>query len=616
MAVVSVDKEFEQLLIFLRDHRGFDFTGYKRTSLMRRVQTRMQLVGITDFGTYRELLEVEPDEFGHLFNTILINVTSFFRDPAAWDFLRAEVLPKIAAQRGPGDPIRVWSIGCASGEEAYSLAIAIAETIGEEDYKTNVKLYATDIDEEALTSARAASYSARDLEAVPPEFVVKYFDRINDRYVVRNDFRRALIFGRNDLARDAPISHIDLLVCRNTLMYFNAETQTRIINHFHFALRDEGYLFLGKSEMLLTRTALFTPLDLKSRIFTKVPLAPRDRAPSFTPEQDGVEPTLFEAAFDTVRAAEVVIDATGDLAMANHAARVLFTLRDEDMGRPFQDLDFSYRPLELRGPMEQSRRDGRSVAIADVEWPTAAGERRTFEVAVVPLVGRGSAVLGTAIRFSDVTAQAQLQAELRDSKQQLETAYEELQSTVEELETTNEELHSTNEELETTNEELQATNEELETMNEELQSVNEELETMNTELHRRGMGLNRANASLNAILSSVNLAVAVLDRSLCIELWNRPSEELWGLRADEVRGEHFLSLDIGLPVGSLRKPLNEVVESGVASGSIALDCTDRRGRALVCNVECLPLVAGPDGADGGVIVIVEPVRDGSRDGKR
>jgi two-component system, chemotaxis family, CheB/CheR fusion protein len=261
-------QEFEALIEYLKNSRGFDFSGYKRSSLRRRMGKRMQALRIERYSDYLDYLEVHPEEFSSLFNTILINVTSFFRDMASWEFLATEVIPPLIAGKHPHESIRVWSAGCASGEEAYTLAMVLAEALGLERFQQRVKIYATDVDEEALAQARHARYSARDLQSVSAELCAKYFEEVSSRFVFRPDLRRAVIFGRHDIVQDAPISHLDLLVCRNTLMYFNAETQSRILARFHFALNDTGVIFLGKAEMLLTRANLFTPIHLKHRIFT------------------------------------------------------------------------------------------------------------------------------------------------------------------------------------------------------------------------------------------------------------------------------------------------------------------------------------------------------------
>ena len=261
--------ELRSLLDYLKRNRGFDFGGYKRTSLERRIRSRMDAVGAETYGAYEDYLEVHPDEFTDLFNTILINVTGFFRDPPAWDFVAKDVIPKLLGDLPAEQPIRVWSAGCASGEEAYTVAMLLAEALGEDAFRRRVKIYATDIDEDALTAGRAASYDAKAVESVPPELLDRYFEPSNGRYIFRKDLRRAVIFGRNDLVKDAPISRVDLLACRNTLMYMNADTQRNVLNRLHFALAPRGALFLGNAEMLLSHGDRFTPMDLKHRVFRK-----------------------------------------------------------------------------------------------------------------------------------------------------------------------------------------------------------------------------------------------------------------------------------------------------------------------------------------------------------
>src|SRR6202012_6125323 len=217
----TTDEAFEALLRYLRDSRGFDFTGYKPTSLMRRVRHRMDTAGYATFEQYLDVLQASADEFASLFNAILINVTAFFRDAEPWDYISSDVIPRWLAERGPDDPIRVWLTGCASGPEAYTLAMLLADVLGPEAFRQRVKIYATDVDEDALTEARGAAYDARAVGSVPADMLPRYFEHLNGQYICHKDLRRAVIFGRNDLVKDAPISRVDLLVCRNTLMYLN-----------------------------------------------------------------------------------------------------------------------------------------------------------------------------------------------------------------------------------------------------------------------------------------------------------------------------------------------------------------------------------------------------------
>jgi two-component system CheB/CheR fusion protein len=606
---VAEESQLDVLLDYLKRTRGFDFTGYKRTSLQRRIAKRMEAVGVDSHAAYVDFLEVHPDEFAFLFNTILINVTGFFRDTTAWDYLTTAVVPR-ALEANPEGPFRVWCAGCASGEETYSLAMVLAEAMGEEQYLERVKIYGTDVDEEALTEARHASYSATAVEAVPAELRERYFERVEQRFAFRKQLRRAVIFGRNDLVQDAPISRIDLLTCRNTLMYFNAETQAQILSRFHFALNDWGYLYLGKSEMLITHADQFKPVSVQRRVFTKVARPTlRDRL-LFTVAANGGDiagapgSAAREGAFDAAPVAQIAVDAGDELILANENARALFGLSINDIGRPLRDLEISYRPVDLRSNIEVAHVDRRGIALSQVAATTPRGDERELEVLITPLYS-GDEKLGTTITYADVTPQRRLQKELEGSKHELETAYEELQSTVEELETTNEELQSTNEELETTNEELQSSNEELETMNEELQSTNEELETINEELRQRSLELDEVNAFLETILTSLGVAVIVLDNDLSVRVWNAGSTDLWGVRADEAEGDHLFGLDLGLPVEQLKNPLRKIMRDGQDRVELVLDATNRRGKQIECKVVALPFSVDGNQASGAILIMEE-----------
>jgi two-component system CheB/CheR fusion protein len=605
------DTTLDALLNFVKDTRGFDFTGYKRSTIQRRVAKRMAAVGAERYDDYLDYLELHGEEFAELFNALLINTTGFFRDPQTWEYMATEIVPQLLATRTGETPIRVWSAGCASGEEPYTVAMVLARVMGEPAFRDRVKIYATDVDEEALDFARHGAYAPRQIEDVPADALERFFERTDQRYVFRKDLRRSVIFGRNDLVQDAPISRIDMLVCRNTLMYFTAETQAQILRRFHFALDDDGYMLLGKSEMLITHTDLFAPVELKRRVFRKV-VKPtlRDRvrvmAGNTARANMSHEPeNLREAAFDIGGPAQVVLDHNRSLIMANDSARRLFGLGPGDFGRPVQDLELSYRPVELRSHLDALDREHRRADIKAVHWRVADSDR-FFDIRLTPLSSDGVS-MGTSVAYIDVTEPHRLQDQLATSKRELEQAYEELQSTVEELETTNEELQSTNEELETTNEELQSTNEELETMNEELQSSNEELETMNEELRHRTQEVNDINAFLETILSTIGLAVAVVDRNQRVQIWNGKARELWGVTPDEAEDEHLLGLDIGLPLDEMRQQLRSTLAGQSEREEVVVAATNRRGKPFQCRVTFLPLGTGSDGDVSGVIMMMEAI---------
>jgi two-component system CheB/CheR fusion protein len=419
-----------------------------------------------------------------------------------------------------------------------------------------------------------------------------------------------VIFGRNDLLQDPPISHVDLVVSRNTLMYFGPIAQSRILANFHFALNPSGFLVLGKAEALASHNGLFRPYDLKRRVFVPSAEARNDRPPrrmAFPAiGKLGIDTPLEEAAFQQAPMAELGVDTAGKVVFVNQPARALFGLQPTDIGRPFHELEVSYRPLELRSVIEQAYTEGRTISIKEVEWAIDNDTSRFFDVQVAPLHSQGGDLLGVSASFIDVTHARGLQDELEQGRRQLEVAYEELQSTVEELETTNEELQSANEELETTNEELQSTNEELETINEELQSTNEELETMNDELRDRTDEALSSNAHLAGILASIPQCVVVVDSKLRVTAWSPNAAELWGLRADEVGGEHILDLEIGIPMHSLRDPIRSAL-AGESPEPVTLSGHDRRGNAIECSISLSPL-AGHDGAVNGAVLVMQAER--------
>lgn len=288
------NSDWVALLGYLQTSRGFDFHGYKPASLARRIRKRMGTVEVDSFARYQDYLGAHPDEFASLFNIILINVTSFLRDRAAWDVVRTLAIPEIVAAKGPAESIRVWSAGCATGEEAYTLAMVLSEELGEEQFRTRVKIYATDVDEDALNTARHAVFTDRQVESVPPELLDKYFDHGDGLHSFRKELRRQVIFGRHDLINDAPISRIDLITCRNTLMYLNPETQASVLTQLHYALNQGGFLLLGRAETLMAYGHEFVSVDLKRRLSRKKPAGTsRGRPISSQPDDRAeVEPKI------------------------------------------------------------------------------------------------------------------------------------------------------------------------------------------------------------------------------------------------------------------------------------------------------------------------------------
>lgn len=343
------EPDFEALLDYLKNIRGFDFTGYKRPSLKRLTTKRMERIGVNSYNEYLDYLQVYPHELNHLFDALLLNVTTFFRDVPAWEIIQKDIIPRLLASKPNNELIRIWSAGCATGEEAYTIAIILAEVLGIEALRQRVKIYATDLDEAALAQGRLAIYSAKDLQNIPEQLRGKYFEPAGNNYTFSTDLRRCVIFGQHDLTQDAPISRLDILLCRNTLMYFNSETQARILARFHFALNDNGFLFVGKAEMLLSHTNLFNPVNLKYRIFSKLArISLRDRLLIIAEAgKTEVSNNLFgnmrlhDESFESLPIAQILVDIKGNITLVNREARVMFGINFQDMGRPFQDMEVS-----------------------------------------------------------------------------------------------------------------------------------------------------------------------------------------------------------------------------------------------------------------------------------
>jgi two-component system CheB/CheR fusion protein len=625
------DDGLQDLLAFVRDARGFDFTGYKRSTVNRRVHRRMQDLGLETIPEYQDVLEADVDEFSALFNTVLINLTAFFRDPAAWQYLEAAVLPEIVERHAPDEPIRLWSAGCASGEEPYSLAMAMANLLGLAEATRRVKIYATDIDLDALETARAAVYSDKALQDVPEDYRQLYFqpDVQNRGSVVVPSLRRMVVFGRHDLTNDPPISRVDLVACRNTLMYLNSETKAAVIPRLHYALGHGGYLFMGRAEMVLgTGVGRFRPVSLKQRIFSAESQAAQSifaveagtgAGASGYPErrsfdlQAPVPPLelvelrrLSDDEFAPAIIAELHVNLELIVTGANDAAQDLLAFDPQDLGRPLRELPLAFQPVDLVTPTLEAIAAGSSRGLGVARYMTVAGHAVDADVRILPTLDQQQVVVGASITFDDIRATQRLREGYRQMHEELETAYEELQSTNEELLTSNEELQSSYEELETSNEELQSTNEELETTNEELRSSNDELESTNIDLKTTTEAVENLNATLvdanrdlqhysvlhDQVMDHFPAAIVVLNSRLLVTEWNNAAVTMWGLSQDEVLDEPFFGLEFGLPLESLQAPVRACRAEGAQPASLELAAVDRSGRSFACRVRVLPIGAG------------------------
>jgi two-component system CheB/CheR fusion protein len=578
----------------------------------------MQQVRVESFARYIEYLDRHRDEHVALFNTVLINVTGFFRDPEAWQFLGTEVLPRLIDQASASRSLRFWCPGCSSGEEAYSTAILLAEQLGDRGEHFNVKIYATDMDEDALATARHALYRMETLKELPAPLLERYFLREGQAYRLRRDFRRWVIFGHHNVAQNPPLSHIDLLICRNVLIYFTADLQEKILARFHYAIREGGYLFLGRSESLLARSRWFVPANLKWRIFkrtvTGAPMmAGASRGAEETPlsvpaggklDSPGQSEHLL-AVLQALPAAVMVIDHQDTVLFWNAAAAALYDIpADAALNRKFRDLDVSYRIDGLRARIEQVKAQQIAVRMDEVTFTRRSGEALHATIFVAPLVNDGR-VTSVVVIGEDATDYTRLKEQMSRVAEQHATAIEELQSTNEELETTNEELQSTNEELETTNEELQSTNEELETAVAELQAANTELNTLNAEMERRTAEMNRLEEYQRTILGSLEHAVIVLAPDGQVMTWNPTAERMWGLQSEQALGRLFWSLPIGDMPRLTREPISRVQATGQAEMVRKVPFTLATGETRLAVLRLAPF-RDPAGNATGVVAVAHP----------
>ena len=398
----------ELLLNYLKQSQGCDLTVYKRSTLSRRISVRMQRLGINGYDNYLKYLKEHPEELCPLLDTIFINVTGFFRDCDAWDYIADEVIPKIIASKKSSERIRLWSASCASGEEAYTLAMLMAEALGIEQYQQQVVIYATDVDEAAMQQARRGYYPHSDVAGVPAKLLNKYFEPTEQGYVISSDVRRRIVFARHNLLEDAPISKLDLLVCRNTLMYFNSEAQVKILTRFHFALNNSGFLFMGQAETLTSRSYLFTFMSIKHRIFTKgskirvddiLQLRNKTRLTTTKPLVESVN--FWKIVFETNPVAQILVTDNGRVTAVNARARGILGLTSQHLGYHWRGLPGIVRFVGLGSKFEQVLRNCCSISLKNVSWTTAKGITH-LNVELSLILDSSQSLLGVSFTFTEV----------------------------------------------------------------------------------------------------------------------------------------------------------------------------------------------------------------------
>ena len=547
----------------LHGRLGRDFSQYKSGTLMRRIQRRMSVLQTGDVAAYIAQLRTSPNEAELLFRELLISVTRFFRDPEAFEALEAKVLAKLSPEERPSvDPIRVWVAGCATGEEAYSVAILLKEASARSGRRRPVQIFATDVDERALEVARAGLYPGAIADDLSPERLERNFIKEDGSYRVTKELREMCLFSAHDLVKDPPFSKLDLIACRNLMIYFEPALQQRVFTTFHYALKPQGHLFLGPSESVSAQSRLFDAVDKRRRLYAKRDTAAFPtlalsrltggapavkRAPA--PAGDEIERRAARA-IAPYAPAYLVVDRNHDvLRFSGATAKFL-----EPNGVASLNL-FNLLHTELRAAVRTAlkhvattgeaavqdalnfKTDDRYDAVNLIVEPLADSDAGTLFVVAFQQVGRGSSAAGEAAGRGHPDEEGDNAALNRE----LTTTRERLRIVSEELEAANEELQSSNEEYLSVNEELQSTNEELETSKEELQSLNEELQTINAELGNRNDSLLRSNSDLNNLFDSTSIATLFLDNELRIRRFTPGLLEIFKVREG----------DEGRPIGDI-----------------------------------------------------------------
>ncbi|HKH36218.1 MAG TPA: CheR family methyltransferase [Rubrobacter sp.] len=514
----------ERFLEELHRNRGVDFRSYKRPTILRRLGRRMALLDCESIDEYSRYLEEHPEEYRQLIGAFFIKVTEFFRDTQLFDYLKEEVLPGLIEEaREEENQLRIWSAGCATGEEAYSLAILVSEVLGREAGLFNVRIFATDIDEDAVKYARRGVYPPSALEGLSEEQLRRYFVEEGGSYQVKKQIRGMIVFGEHDLAQRSPFPHVDLVVSRNVLIYFSGELQRRALQLFAYSLRDGGYLVMGKAESPSLLGDLFAPVDRNNKIYRRqgqrfllpptLPTSPTPRARLERSSGDrgvlrGHPEVQQQLTLASRRAGEDLINQlpVGVAVVArdytieaiNAVARQMLSIPGVGVGQDFLHAMQEVPYVEVRRTIDEAFREGRTTQtneFAVEEIATGGTQLSTAHLPPLHTEAEGQRVRSVLVAVENVAAAVRMRRfteknlRLEESNRDLSQLNEELQAAHEESLVNTEEAQASAEEVETLNEELQATNEELETLNEELQATVEELNTTNDDLQARATEL-------------------------------------------------------------------------------------------------------------------------------
>jgi two-component system, chemotaxis family, CheB/CheR fusion protein len=589
LASVRTAQDWRDILAALRLRTGQDFSNYKPSTLRRRVQRRLDVRGLQRLPQYAALLRDDPEEPGLLMKEMLISVTSFFRDREAFAALERRVVPELLERHRDGSQLRVWSVGCATGEEAYSLAMLLTERAGP-NARPNVQVFATDLDEAAVAQGREALYTPADVADVSPERLQRFFQREPRGYRVRRELRELVVFARHNVLRDPPFSHLDLVSCRNLLIYLNRTVQDRLMETFHFALRPGGFLFLGTSESVTDGTDLFVRIDKEGHIFESRTVTSRpslllpDRMSTALssqliseqkPSPDRISPgDLHLRLLEEYAAPSLVVN---DEHVLLHASPAATRFLQVPPGEPVRDVLRLIAPElrpDLRTSLHVAAQKRSTVVVGGIRVNVNGDDRaEVLTLHVKPVLRDGDPprgyflvvlesaddVLAVAPAPETVLAHSVGGGEHPALENEVQRVKTQLRTTIEQYETHSEEARAANEELQAMNEELRSAAEELETSKEELQSVNEELTTVNQELKNKIDELGLTSNDFQNLIYSTDIATIFLDRSLRIKMSTPAAQNIFNLLPTDL-GRPLSDITSTLIDGDFQASMHEVLE--------------------------------------------------------
>jgi two-component system, chemotaxis family, CheB/CheR fusion protein len=626
------EQQFYRILNVMRGASGIDFRLYKPSTIRRRIARRMLLHPVRSMAEYASLVQADPKELQELLEDALIDVTRFFRDSSVFEALKQSIFPNIFQHREPDQQVRIWVPGCSSGEEAYSIAMVLLEYLSGKSFEPPVQIFATDASETNIQKARAGIFPESIVSEVSPERLWRFFVKIDKGYQVAKRVRDICIFARQNLCQDPPFSKMDLISCRNVLIYMGTDLQKQVLPIFHYSLRQNGYLLLGTSETIREFTDLFQLIDRKNKFFAKIGNGSSRMIMA-------IAPWLFVPDVAQQAAPRPMLENWGELELQRAADRIVLArygpsgvvvderleiLQCRGHTAPFLEMAHGSVSLQLprmlresiaapvtqavRRAVEQDipvRIEGLRVREDDQEFNTAvdilpihtmAPRSRCFLVLFTP---RSAEAVQAAAPEREISEPEPESSDAELVRQDLSTTKLYLQTLIEERDAKNQELLSANEEIQSANEEMQSTNEELETTKEELQSSNEELQTVNDELQQRNTSLTQTTNDLANLLNSVNLPVLMLSSDLTIRHFTPPTQRLMNLRAPDI-GRPFSDIRLNLNIDNLEPILLQVLET-LAPREI--DVQDREGRWYLLRVR--PYRTSDNKIDGVVVVLLD-----------